>query len=324
MPMVNANPAPIFRRLAAGPRTLLVDEVDAIFGGRSTSSDDPRADLRALLNEGHRRGATVDRCVGPKQEVVEFPVFAACALAGLGDLPDTLMSRSVIVRDETPRTVGTGSSLSGCACMVRPVPSWPGGSRVGPTPYASTWQASGRICPPGSSTGRPTYGSRCSPSPTRPGGAGPTPPAPPASSWPRSPRPARRVSASGCSQTLRDVFGDSGRLSSETILEALHAVDEAPWADLHGKALDARGMARRLRQYEVTPLKVKVDGKALKGYRREDLWDAWSRYLVPLPPQGELGEPGEPHAQDAAAEVPFEVPFQLRPSRARGTRNHST
>lgn len=108
---------------------------------------------------------------------------------------------------------------------------------------------------------------------------------------------------------LRDVFGDSGRLSSETILEALHAVDEAPWADLHGKALDARGLARRLRQYEVTPLKVKVDGKALKGYRREDLWDAWSRYLVPLPPQGELGEPGEPHAQDAAAEVPFEVPF---------------
>lgn len=97
MPMVNANPAPIFRRLATGPRTLLVDEVDAIFGAR-TAADDPRADLRALLNEGHRRGATVDRCVGPKQDVVEFPVFAACALAGLGDLPATLMDRSIIVR----------------------------------------------------------------------------------------------------------------------------------------------------------------------------------------------------------------------------------
>ena len=30
--------------------------------------------------------------------MVDSPVFAAVALAGLGDLPDTLMSRSVIAR----------------------------------------------------------------------------------------------------------------------------------------------------------------------------------------------------------------------------------
>ena len=45
-------------------------------------------------NSGHRRGATIPRCVGKMQSVVEFPVFAATALAGLGDLPDTLMSQA--------------------------------------------------------------------------------------------------------------------------------------------------------------------------------------------------------------------------------------
>ena len=51
-----------------------------------------------MLNAGHRRGATIPRCVGPSHTVTEFPVFAAVAMAGLGDLPDTLYSRSVIIR----------------------------------------------------------------------------------------------------------------------------------------------------------------------------------------------------------------------------------
>ena len=100
-------PSPLFSISASTPATfrtimkhretvLLFDEVDAIFGKRG--KDDGAEDLRALLNAGHRRGATIPRCVGPNHEVVSFPVFTACALAGLGDLPDTLMSRSVIIR----------------------------------------------------------------------------------------------------------------------------------------------------------------------------------------------------------------------------------
>lgn len=91
-----ASPAAMFRSLAVEPRTLLFDEVDAVF--RKRGSDDGAEDLRAAINAGHRRGVTIPRCVGPRHDVVEFPVYAAVALAGLGDLPETLMSRSVIIR----------------------------------------------------------------------------------------------------------------------------------------------------------------------------------------------------------------------------------
>lgn len=39
------------------------------------------------------------RCVGEgtRQEVKAFPAFAAVALAGIGDLPDTLLSRSIVI-----------------------------------------------------------------------------------------------------------------------------------------------------------------------------------------------------------------------------------
>jgi hypothetical protein len=61
---LSASPAAIFRTLAAKPITLLVDEVDAIFSRRG--SEDANEDLRAMLNAGYKRGASVPRCVGPR------------------------------------------------------------------------------------------------------------------------------------------------------------------------------------------------------------------------------------------------------------------
>jgi len=93
---LSASPAAVFRTLANSQITLLVDEVDTIFARRG--KDDGNEDLRALLNAGYKRGATIPRCVGPRHEVQHFTVFAATALAGLGDLPDTVMSRSIPIR----------------------------------------------------------------------------------------------------------------------------------------------------------------------------------------------------------------------------------
>ena len=93
---LNVSSAAVFRTLSQKQVTLLFDEVDAIWSKRG--KDDNHEDLRALLNAGYKKGATIPRCVGPKHEVTNFPVFGAVALAGLGDLPDTIMSRAVIVR----------------------------------------------------------------------------------------------------------------------------------------------------------------------------------------------------------------------------------
>jgi hypothetical protein len=118
---------------------------------------------------------------------------------------------------------------------------------------------------------------------------------------------------------LRDVFREADALASETILERLCDIDEAPWGDLHGKPLDARGLARRLRQYEVTPLTVKVEGRALRGYRREHLWDAWQRYLNPTPVEAQPVQPPQPGRSEAMGEVAERLPFddECNPSATR-------
>ncbi|MGC2075686.1 MAG: DUF3631 domain-containing protein, partial [Xanthobacteraceae bacterium] len=72
------------------------DEIDTVFGPRARENEE----LRGLLNAGHRRGAVAGRCVvhGKTIETEEIPAYAAVAMAGLGWLPDTIMSRSVVVR----------------------------------------------------------------------------------------------------------------------------------------------------------------------------------------------------------------------------------
>ena len=51
---------------------------------------------------------------------------------------------------------------------------------------------------------------------------------------------------------LRQVFTDVGAdiVPTETILGRLHDIEDAPWGDIYGKPLDARGLARRLKQYD--------------------------------------------------------------------------
>jgi hypothetical protein len=80
---------------------------------------------------------------------------------------------------------------------------------------------------------------------------------------------------------LRVVFGDADVMFTETILDKLHALDEAPWSDLRGSELNARGLSSRLRNYDVHSKSVRIGDKTQKGYRREWLHDLWIRYLPP-------------------------------------------
>jgi hypothetical protein len=111
--------------------------------------------------------------------------------------------------------------------------------------------------------------------------------------WPRSARSAcSGLAGAGQSREaslgirlltdLRDVFGGNDKqLPTSTILERLHDLDEAPWADLRGKPLDALGLSRRLSQYGIRSKNLAVGDHRLKGYTAEDLHDAWARYIPP-------------------------------------------
>lgn len=76
-----------------GSPTLLVDEVEALNG--KNKSETAQA-IVAILNAGHRKGATIPRCEPPKNEVKYFEVYGPKAFAAIGRLPDTLADCIVV------------------------------------------------------------------------------------------------------------------------------------------------------------------------------------------------------------------------------------
>lgn len=275
---VNTTPAYLFRKVADpnGRPTILYDEIDTVFGPKAKENEE----TRGLLNAGHRKGAVAGRCVVRGKEVFteEIPAYAAVALAGLGGLPDTILSRAVVIRMRR-RAPGEkvepyrarihevegkhiGNELAAWCTAVASRIDWP---KIPPQVQdrdADVWEALLAIADAAGGT------------------------------WPRLARDAAvaLVTESKASSPslgvlllsdLRAVFGNADALPTETILERLHGLEESPWADLHGKALDARGLSRRLRPYDVKPAKVRTGAKPLQGYTRESLHDAWTRYLTP-------------------------------------------
>jgi hypothetical protein len=103
---------------------------------------------------------------------------------------------------------------------------------------------------------------------------------------------------------LRQVFtaAEAEALYTSTILEALHRLEDGPWADWYGRPLATRELARLLRPYQVESKNVREQGTGAprKGYARADLRDAWTRY-VPLHPLQEpepAGQLGNGHVAD--------------------------
>lgn len=300
---LSASAAAVFRSLADRQITLLFDEVDTIW--RSRGKEDANEDLRALINAGYRRGATIPRCVGPKHEVQHFPVHCASALAGLGDLPDTVMTRSVIVR---MRRRSPGESLE----PFRLREHEPQGHTL--RDRLAAW-AEGVAAEAGASWPEMPSGIVDRPAEIwepllavadAAGGH-----------WPVTAREAcvqlcrvaedRRLSLGvRLLGDLRTIFRDADALHTETILQRLcageaHGLDaDAPWSELHGKPLGNRGLASMLKKYGVSSQKVTISGRSLQGYRREHLWDVWQRYL-PLPRSGKA----------ELAELPESVPEML-------------
>ena len=100
---VNVSPAYLFRKVGNsedGVATILFDEIDTVFGPKAKENEE----IRGLLNAGHRRGGTAGRCVAHGSAIVteEIQAYAAVALAGLGWLPDNLLSRCIITRMLSP------------------------------------------------------------------------------------------------------------------------------------------------------------------------------------------------------------------------------
>ncbi len=278
---VNTSPAYLFRKVSdeAGPPTLLYDEIDTVFGPKAKDNED----IRGMLNAGHRRGAVSGRCVirGKTVDTEELPAYCAVALAGLDDLPDTIATRSVIVRMRRraphepvepfrhrlnaaeghvlrDRLADWAESVE--AIVAGAWPDMPDGIE---DRNADVWEALLAVADAA-------------------GGA-----------WPERARCAAVTVVTEISPDrgslgirlladLRDAFAaaDSDKLATGQVLDYLTSLDEAPWGDLRGKPLDARGLSRRLARYGVTPRSLRIGVDVFKGYERGHLLDVWSRYLT--------------------------------------------
>jgi hypothetical protein len=73
-------------------------------------------------------------------------------------------------------------------------------------------------------------------------------------------------------------------MATTDIIGRLLDDEEASWADLDGRPLDARRLAREMSRYTVRPTAVRIGGQITKGYQAggaNGLADAWTRYLPP-------------------------------------------
>lgn len=276
---VNVTPAYLFRKVGgddAAP-TILFDEIDTVFGPRARENEE----IRGLLNAGHRRGAVAGRCVvrGKIIETEEIPAYCAVALAGLGDLPDTLLSRSIVVR---MRRRAPGEVIVPYRRRVH----GPEGHVLGDE--IAKWAASAELTVTGGWPEMPEGVEDRDADKWEPllavadavGGE-----------WPAKARVAAVTlvtESKGSTPSLgirllsdlRDVFGDHDAMFTQAIIDALNGLEEAPWGELQGRPLNPRGLAQRLRKYGVSSKTVRIGDLTAKGYARDDLWDAWERYLL--------------------------------------------
>jgi hypothetical protein len=90
------SPAAMFRHIEKEHPTLLLDEADAIFS-KNAPAEKGEA-LRQILNAGYVASGIVIRTEGGDYRPREFNVFCPKAIAGIGDIPDTIADRSIRIK----------------------------------------------------------------------------------------------------------------------------------------------------------------------------------------------------------------------------------
>ena len=283
----NVTSAVIFRVVDKYSPTLILDEADTWLTMRE--------ELRGIINSGHKRSsAKVIRTVGDDHEPKLFSTWApkTLALIAKGRLPDTVMDRSILIpmrrrsRDERVKRLRERELRALGAPLRRKCLRWAADHRnsltaADPTvPEALTdrqqdnWMALMAIA-------------------DEAGGA-----------WPTMAHDAA-LSLSGFQRDqddhigvelladLQRIFARAGEnttaLGTEQLLQELAAMAERPWAawGKREKPITAHVLARLLKPFGVMPGgDMRFGDIVRKGYRRAAFEDAWARYPLPEPQQG--------------------------------------
>jgi hypothetical protein len=272
--------AVLYRTIQDRKPTLLLDEVENLSNPRSEVAKD----IRAILNAGFEAGGKVPRCGGKRFDKVEdFTVYCPKAFAAIGNLPDTVAHRSIVIHMQRQRRTEsverfTRKRVAPQAQALRAkIAETVGAAKVRiESVYeesedldflkdreADCWLPLFAVCSVLSSE-RVDDLRECA-------------------LFLSGQKAEADIDDSIPMRLLADIKAvwpnGSQHAFSCDLLDALSRVEDSPWA---GEIpLTSRKMARMLRPFGVEPITVREGPATGKGYKREDFDAAFSRYLSP-------------------------------------------
>lgn len=272
LPVANITAAAAFRSIDEWKPTLLVDEYDTFIKDNE--------DLRGIFNAGHsRKNAFVIRTTGEDHTPTAFNVWCAKVLSGIGNLPDTLKDRSIILElrrklptEERKRLRHTDPSEF--EQLKRKIARWAHDNLEAlrnskPTlPDAlndraqDNWEPLFAIAD--------LIGDE----------------------WSKKARQtALEISGDDKADPsineelladIRTIFNAHGkdRIFSDELINRLCLDEEMPWANWNrGRPITPKQLSDRLKGFAIHPRQVRIGIESRKGYRIEDFEEAFTRYL---------------------------------------------
>lgn len=267
----NVSAASIFRITEQYQPTLFIDEADTFLKNGD-------AELVGLINSSHTKaGANVVRCVGDNYQAKTFSTWMPMVLASIGDLPHTLMDRSIVINlcrkspNEHVHPVPVdlfnlqeplrGEILKWCKVhepAVRSASIIP--PHLGNDRAADNWAPLFAVA---SAMGN---------------------------DWPdRCERAYRKLTRANTpelpTQLLIDIkayFQSSGnlRITSADLVHALCSDSNESWQDCNnGRQLTQNLVAKLLRPYGILPNNLRFGKSTIRGYELQQFRDAFERYL---------------------------------------------
>jgi len=270
----NITPAALFRAVDAWKPTLLVDEADAFMRDNE--------ELRGLLNCGHTRdSAYIIRVVGENLTPTRFTVWGAKALAGIGHMADTIMDRSITLELRRKLPHENAERLRHAEPELFETLS----SRL--ARFANDFRETVRVARPNLPVQlNDRAQDNWEPLLAIAGVAG--------GEWPELAKQAalKLSSSDSALQTvgtellmdIQEMFDekDLNRISTADLIKGLCSDEEKPWATYNrGRSISPRQVSSRLKEYDIHSRTVRIGSGTPKGYLREQLEEAFARYLAP-------------------------------------------
>lgn len=302
----NISPAALVRSIDdRDPPTLILDEADAIFSKRRGERSEGAEDLRGILNSGHSRDWPYVRWNVQQRRAEQCPTFAMAAIGGIGDMPDTVEDRAVVIvmqrraRSESVESFRRRRSVPPLNELRQRLHAWLSPSTdvlADAEPDMPADDRAADVWDPLIAVADLAGGE-----------------------WPVRARNACLALTSTAGEQdaganegrllsdLQSIF-EGDRMPSARIVESLCSMEEAPWSNWNGRGLSANGLASKLRLYGVRSKTFRVGNATPRGYDRSDLEPIWARYAPST-------ETNATSATDGRCEGPFESAGQRCGSR---------